>query len=48
MKKKITVLIDEELDKRFREAIFKVKGMKKGNINKAIKEAIELWIQRNS
>jgi len=44
MAKKLTVLIQDKLDKRFREAIFKSKGMYRGNITEAIEEAIELWI----
>ena len=46
MGKKLTVLIKNELDERFREAVFKSKGMHKGNITKAIEEAIELWIEK--
>ena len=45
MAKKLTVLIQDKLDKRFREAIFKSKGMYRGNITEAIEEAIELWIR---
>jgi hypothetical protein len=44
MPKKLTVLIDDKLDERFREAVFKKKGMHKGNITEAIEEAIECWI----
>jgi hypothetical protein len=29
---------------RFREAVFKRKGMKKGNISEAVQEAVLLWI----
>lgn len=46
MAKKLTVLIEDNLDKRFREAIFKSKGMYRGNITEAIEEAIELWIMK--
>lgn len=42
---KLTVLIEDDLDKKFREAIFKAKGMYRGNITEAIEEAIELWIR---
>lgn len=44
MPKKLTVLIKDDLDERFREAVFKSKGMHRGNITQAIEEAIELWI----
>lgn len=42
---KMTVVIDDKLEERFREAIFKDKGMKRGNIHDAIEEAIEMWIE---
>ena len=45
MAKKLTVLIKDELDERFREAVFKSKGMHRGNITEAVEEAIELWIR---
>lgn len=36
--------IDDDLDTKFREAVYKRKGMKKGNITEALEEAIEQWI----
>jgi len=44
---KLTVLIDDKLDEKFREAVFKKKGMHKGNITEAIEEAIDLWIEQD-
>lgn len=44
MVKKLTVLLDDELDRKFREAVFKAKGLRRGSITEAIEEAIELWI----
>lgn len=41
----LKVTIPDELEKEFREEIFKSKGMKKGNISKAVEEAIQLWIE---
>ncbi len=41
----MTIVVSDELEERFREAIFKDKGMKRGNIHEAIEEAIEMWIQ---
>jgi hypothetical protein len=38
------VYLTEEEEKRFREAVFKRKGMKRGNISEAIQEAVLLWI----
>ena len=45
MPKKWTVIIDDELDEKFREAIFKAKGFHKGSLTEAVEEAIELWIE---
>jgi len=42
---KLTLTIQDELEKRFREEVFKRLGMKKGNIQTAIEEAIEIWIR---
>lgn len=41
----IKVILPDDLEERFREEIYKSKGMKKGNIKKAIGEAIILWIE---
>lgn len=48
MGKKLTVIIDDNLDERFREAVFKSKGMHRGNITEAIEEAIDLWINEKT
>lgn len=45
MGKKLTVILDDELDERFRESVFKSKGMRRGNITEAVEEAIDLWIE---
>lgn len=42
---KMNIVLDDELEKKFREAVFKRKGMKKGNISDALAEAIEEWMQ---
>jgi hypothetical protein len=44
---KLVLTVSEELEKRFREAVYKRYGMKKGNISKAVREALELWISVN-
>lgn len=44
MPKKLTVLLDDKLDEKFRKAVFKRKGMHKGNITEAVEEAMLLWI----
>lgn len=41
---KLNVKVKEEIDKKFREEVFKRKGMRKGNITEAIEEAMLLWI----
>lgn len=46
MGKKLTVILDDELDERFREAVFKAKGLRRGSITEAIEEAIDFWIQK--
>jgi hypothetical protein len=43
---KLTVLVKDELDEKFREAVFKKKGMHRGNITEAVEEALDLWIER--
>lgn len=42
---KMTLTLRDDVEKRFREEIFKRLGMKKGNIQEAIEQAIELWIR---
>ena len=37
--------LDEEIEKKFRSAVYKRKGMKKGNITEALEEAIEYWLK---
>jgi len=41
----IKVILSEDLEKKFREEVFRQMGMKKGNITLAIEEAIKLWIE---
>ncbi|MBU1197201.1 hypothetical protein KJ765_01680 [Candidatus Micrarchaeota archaeon] len=36
--------IDDELDQRFREEVAKRYGWKKGNLKKALEEAINAWV----
>jgi len=42
---KMNIVLDDELEKRFRKAVFERKGMKKGNISEALQEAIEQWMK---
>lgn len=41
---RIDLNINDEIDKKFKEQIFKRKGMKKGNLTEAVQEAMLLWI----
>ena len=43
---KLYVDIPNELDTSFRKAVFERKGMKKGNLNIAVEEALKLWIDQ--
>jgi hypothetical protein len=43
-KRRMDVYLTEDEEKRFRETVFKRKGMKKGNISEAVQEAVLLWI----
>ena len=42
----MNIIISDETEKRFRDAVARYMGMRKGNISKALEEAIELWIGR--
>jgi hypothetical protein len=41
----LNLKIDDKLDEQFRNELVKRYGMKRGNIKKAVEEAIELWIE---
>lgn len=43
---KINIVLKDELEERFRRAVFESKGMKKGNISEAMEEALNLWIEQ--
>jgi hypothetical protein len=42
---RIQIVLPDDLEKEFRDEVFKSLGMKKGNMSLAIEEAIELWIE---
>ena len=46
--RKMNIVIKDETEERLRRAIADYMGVKKGNISKAIEEAINLWIDRKS
>jgi len=41
-------MIRDDLDEEFRNAVFKKKGMHKGNLSEAIEEALEMWIDEQT
>jgi len=41
----IKVILPEDLEKEFRQEVFKQMGMKKGNLTIAIEEAIRAWTE---
>jgi hypothetical protein len=44
----ISLKINNELDKRFRDEVNRRLGMKKGNIKIALEQAMELWINQQT
>ena len=42
---RLNLVVDEELEQNFRRAVFEKYGMKKGNIQKAVEEALEEWMK---
>ena len=42
---RLSLTISRELEKRFREEIFKRYGLRKGDIQRAVEEAIDRWIK---
>jgi hypothetical protein len=42
---RLDMTVDNNLDKRFRAAVYKKYGMKKGSIKTAVEEAILLWLK---
>ena len=43
---RLNVSVPDDLDRKFRKEIGRRYGMKKGNLQKAVAEAIALWIER--
>ena len=41
---KMNIVLDDELEEKFRRTVFQRKGMRKGNISKAFEEAIKQWM----
>jgi len=45
---RLDLTIDPELDKQFRDMVYKKFGMKKGNLRTALEEAIRLWLSNEN
>ena len=45
---KINLIVSDELEKEFRDAVYRKFGMKRGNITKAVAEALQEWIKKNA
>jgi metal-responsive CopG/Arc/MetJ family transcriptional regulator len=41
---RLVLSIPDDLEQRFRDAVYRRYGMKRGNLTRAIKEAIEQWV----
>ncbi|MCL4412432.1 MAG: hypothetical protein M1526_03655 [Candidatus Thermoplasmatota archaeon] len=41
---RLDVILPDELEKKFRETVFRRKGLKRGNMKEAIEEAVQLWV----
>jgi len=41
----ISIVLKDTTEEKFRKAVATKLGMKKGNISKALEEAIDLWIK---
>jgi predicted transcriptional regulator len=42
---RMTITLNDELDKKLREAVASTIGFKKGNLQIAIEEALEEWVK---
>ena len=42
---RMNITLPDELEEKFRMEVAKKKGMRKGNLKKAVEEAIMLWME---
>jgi len=45
---RIDVILDDDLEEKLREEVYKKYGMKRGNLTIAIREALETWVEKES
>lgn len=43
---RINLIVPDDFEQKFREEVFKRKGMKRGNLTEAIIEAMDLWMKQ--
>ena len=43
---RIDIILSDELEKKFRAEVFKIYGMKKGNITLAVEDAVQDWVKK--
>jgi len=43
---RLNLVLDKDVEEKFRRAVFEKYGMKKGNIQIAVEEALREWIAR--
>jgi hypothetical protein len=43
---RLVLVISDELEQKFREEVYRRYGMKKGNLTRAVEEAIKDWINK--
>ncbi len=44
---RMDIILPDDLEAQFRKAVFKRFGMRKGNLTKAVQEAIRQWIEED-
>lgn len=45
---KMNIVIQDEIEERFRKTVANTKGFRKGNLSIALEEAIDLWIREQN
>lgn len=44
----MNIVVEDDIEERFRRTVANTKGFRKGNISIALQEAIELWIKEQT